>query len=105
MTKKWHHVPSDWRMSDDLLKWTKSKGLTDNQIEDQLERFRDHQYIRPKLCADRCWRNWVRFAIEKGLVVPVQKTRYRGPETVSEEQRTADILAFENDPLIRRAKR
>jgi hypothetical protein len=37
--------------------------------------------------------------------LPETKVRYRRPETVSEDQRQADILAFESDPLIRQARK
>lgn len=87
---RWYFVPDDWEMSDKLLKWTKDKGLTDQQIEDELESFRDHQYKRPMIRPDACWRNWVKNAIKWGNVVPVQKTRYRAPEAVSEAQLEQD---------------
>lgn len=94
---RFYFVPDDWTMSPKLLKWTKDKGLTDQQIEDELENFRDHQYKRQMMRPDACWRNWVKNSIKWGNIVPVQKTRYRAPEEVSEEQRSADILAFERD--------
>ena len=90
---KWYFVPDDWEMSDSLLKWTKAKGLTDSDIEDQLESFRDHQYKRPMMRPDACWRNWVKNAIKWGNVTPVvQKTyrTYEHQETTEEERRKGE---------------
>ena len=93
----WYFVPEDWEPSDKLIEWTKSKGLSDRQIEDELEKFRDHQYKRPMMRADACWRNWVRIAIERGHVVPTVEKVYRQPQELSEDERSADILKFERD--------
>jgi hypothetical protein len=93
----WYFVPDDWEISPALMKWTKDKGLTDKQIADLEERFRDHQYKRPMKRADACWRNWVRNSIEWGHVVPVQETRHRQVQEVSEEQRQKDIEKFHEE--------
>lgn len=49
---KWFFVPSGWQMSEDLLTWTKEKGLTDETIAEELESFRDHQFKRAMMKPD-----------------------------------------------------
>ena len=62
---RWYFVPEDWEMSESLRQWTYKKGLSDKQIEEELESFRDHQYKRPMMRPDTCWRNWVRPSIRR----------------------------------------
>ena len=94
---KWYFVPDDWEPSEKLIEWTKKKGLTDQTIEDELESFRDHQYKRPMMRPDACWRNWVKNGIQWGRITPIQEPKYRRPENLSTEQREADIIAFKRD--------
>lgn len=94
---RWYFVPDDWEMSDSLREWTKSKGLTDQTIEDELESFRDHQYKRPMMRPDACWRNWVKNGLKWGNLVPVQETRYNQPEELSEDEREADRVKAWNE--------
>lgn len=85
-----YFCPDDWQMSAELRRWTLSKGLTDAQVDEQLESFRDHQYKRPMKRWDACWRNWIKNAIKWGDVTPVAAPRYRTTSELSEEQRKAD---------------
>ena len=94
---RWYFVPDDWEMSDSLRQWSRDKGLTDKQIDDELEAFRDHQYKRPMMRPDACWRNWVRNAIKWGTVVPTVQREYRRPEELSDDQRQQDLLKWEQD--------
>ena len=90
-------VPDDWELSVKLRQFARNKGLSDSQIDEQEERFRDCQFPRDIKCWDRCWRRWVRNAIDWGKVVPSVEPKHRKPEQLSDEQRQADILAFERD--------
>ena len=94
---RWYFVPDDWVMSDELLAWTKAKGLTDQTIENELESFRDHQYKRLMIDPNRCWRNWVRNGIRWGNITPVIAPSYRTIEEELPAERDAAILAFNRD--------
>ena len=94
---KWYFVPDSWEMSESLLTWTKSKGLTDKTIEDELESFRDHQYKKPMMRPDACWRNWVKNGIRFGQIVPVASPTYRTVVELTDEQKKADELAWRRD--------
>ena len=95
---RWYFVPDDWEMSEDLLKWTKAKGLTDATIEDELESFRDHQYKRPMMKPDACWRNWVKNGIKWGSIVPVAKDKvYNKPQELTDAQKAEDLRKWEDD--------
>ena len=87
---RWYFVPSDWKMSDELLAWTKAKGLTDKTIEDEIESFRDHQYKRPMMKPDACWRNWVKNGIRWGNITPVLEHKYTGVVELTDEEKAAD---------------
>ena len=93
----WYFVPEDWEISEDLTKWTKAKGLTDEQIKDEIESFRDHQYKKPMQRADACWRNWVKNGISYGKIATVRNSEYRRPEELTAEQKKCDILKFNAD--------
>lgn len=84
-------VPEDWVLTPALRDFARSKGLTEAQIDDQEERFRDCEFPKPRTCFDRCWRRWIRNAIDWGNVVPVQTPKYgsKAPE-VSPEQAELD---------------
>jgi hypothetical protein len=97
---RFYFVPEDWEMSEKLISWTKAKGLTEKQIEDELESFRDHQYKRPMQRADACWRNWVKNGIQWGRIETVSPSNHRRPDELSTEQKKSDIISFENDPLV-----
>ena len=86
---KFHHIPSDWTLSDDLRKWTLAKGLSDTAITDELESFRDYQYKRAMSRPDACWRNWVKNGLRWGNIDTTSRI-YRRPEEISAEQRSID---------------
>jgi hypothetical protein len=94
---KWYFVPESWEMSEDLLKWTKEKGLTDKTIEDELESFRDHQYKRPMMRPDACWRNWVKNGIKWGSIVPVAVPTYRGVVELTPDEQKAEAAKWQKD--------
>ena len=85
-------VPEDWNISDDLMRWTKAKGLSDKQIEDELESFRDHQFKTPRVRVDSCWRNWIKNGILWGRIETVRNSEYRRPTELSDKQREEDAM-------------
>ena len=88
---KWYFVPDSWEMSDSLRKWTKDKGLTDLTIEEEMESFRDHQYKKPMMRPDACWRNWVKNGIKWSTIVPVVVNKeYNRPIELTDDQKAAD---------------
>ena len=90
-------VPDSWELTENLREYARKKGLTENQIDDQEEAFRLCQFPRDILCWNRAWQRWIRNAIEWGKVVPVVEKEYRRPQELSEEQKTADIIKFQQD--------
>ena len=92
-----YFIPDDWEMSESLLKWTKEKGLTDQAIEDQLESFRDHQYKKPMMRPDACWRNWIKNAIKWGHVTPVVAHSYRGVIELTDAERKEEQAKWQRE--------
>jgi hypothetical protein len=90
-------VPDDWVLTDKLRDYARGKGLTEATIDDQEEAFRLCQFPRPILDFDRAWQRWIRNAIEWGKVVPVVQKEYTTRQEITDEQKSADILAFERD--------
>lgn len=87
---KFYFVPDDWELSDDLRTWTKAKGVSDAQIETELESFRDHQYKRAMMRPDACWRNWIKNGIKWGNIETVSPSQYRRPVELTKEQQEAE---------------
>ena len=85
-------VPEDWEMSETLIQWTKKKGLTEKQIEDELESFKDHQFKTPRVRVDSCWRNWIKNGIKWGSIETVRNSEYRRPTELSDEQKAEDAM-------------
>ena len=101
----WYFVPEEWKMSEDLLAWTKAQGVTDKTIEKEIESFRDHQYKKPMMRADACWRNWVKSGIRFGTIVPIQEVRHNMPKEELPEERERAILSHIADMEKYRSKR
>ena len=95
-------VPKGFIVTDELKEWAKKKfQVDDEEVERQEEEWRDHEYKRSYSHWDKVWRNWWRRANEFDTIKrPMQR---RTVEKLTDEQRQADILAFERDPLIRAA--
>ena len=83
-------VPDDWQLTDKLREFAKDRGLTNRMIDDQEERFRDCEFPRNRTDFDRCWRRWIRNAIDWGNVVPVRDVTYRQPDQQTPEQKAID---------------
>lgn len=96
----WKTVPPDWQLSPELRQWTRDKGLSEAQIDEELESFRDHDYKTAKIRPDSCWRNWIKGGIKRGWIHVTKTPTYRRPEPVTEEMRLEDQRSFENDPKI-----
>jgi len=90
MTSKFYFIPEDWQLSADLRQWTRAKGVSDKQIDDEIESFRDHQYKRAMSRPDACWRNWVKNGIKWGNLETVSNSQYRRPAELSPEERKQD---------------
>ena len=97
---KFTFIPSDWQPDDKLIEWTKSKGLTDAQIVDELESIKDHQYKTPRIREAACWRNWIKNGIRWGRIETVSTSQYRRPPKETEQDRTKAQTDFDNDPKI-----
>ena len=87
---RFYFIPEDYQPAQKTLDLAKSIGLTEKQVIDQLEKAKDHQYKRPMIDPDRCFRNWLRNSIKFGDVVPVVQPEYRKPEELTPEQRKRD---------------
>lgn len=83
-------VPDSWKLTDRLRQYALDKGLSDNQINDQEEGFRLHQFKQPILDFDRAWMRWIRSAIEWGKVVPTTKVEYHSPQEITEDEKKRD---------------
>jgi hypothetical protein len=107
---RFYFVPDNFKLSEDLRQFARDKGFSETDIEEQEEKWRDHQYIEeqeekwrdhqyrtPRIDAARCWRNWVRNSIKFGDVTPSVTPQYRKQAELTEDQRTADIIKFERD--------
>ena len=94
----WIFVPDDREMSDELRKWTRKMGLTEETIDRELESFRDHQYKKPMQRPDACWRNWVKSGIRFGHIVPIQQPKRReAPRELTQEEREAEARRAEEN--------
>ena len=96
---KFKFFPEDFIPDAKLMAWCKDQGLSEKQVTEQLEAIMDHEFQPMRSCPIRTFRRWIRNAIEWGHVVPSVTRQYRRPQELSEEQRRADILSFERDPL------
>lgn len=90
----WKTVPPDWQLSPELRQWTRDKGLSEADIDDQLERFRDHDYEKPKIRPDACWRTWIRNAIKWGDVHVSKAPKYYQPELITDDMRAENDRKF-----------
>ena len=99
---RFYFIPEEYQPAQKTLDLAKSIGLTEKQVIDQLEKAKDHQYKRPMIDPDRCFRNWLRNSIKFGDVVPVVQPEYRKPEELTDDQRKKDLAKWEAD--MRRLK-
>jgi len=88
---RFYFLPESYQPDEKTMAAAKRLGLTDKQVMEQLEKCQDHQYKRPMIDPDRCFRNWLRNAIKFGDVVPTVQVEYRKPEQLTNEQKKRDI--------------
>jgi len=101
--KRTYFAPDDFDVTPDRLKWAmQTFSITEKEVKRQTEEWHDHEYKRAYSDWNRAWKRWFRQADKFGTLHRDRKLRV--VEEVSDEQRQADILSFENDPLIRRAR-
>lgn len=83
--------PDDFEPSEKSRTFAKQKGLTDEQITDQVESMRDWEFTKKRTDWDRVFRNWIRQGIDWGRITLMSQPRkYRQPEECTDEQRKAD---------------
>ena len=92
---KLYRCPEDYEPNETSIKFCKSKGLTNDMIEELVFEMKDYEYKREHKDWDATFRWWIRNGIKFGTVVPPRKLKT--VEEISPEQRSADILAFERD--------
>lgn len=80
--------PEEFEPDTKSMTFARSKGLTDHQIQEQVEAMKDYEFRRRRTEWQRVFRNWIRQGISWGNIVPVRRRRM--PQEVSEEQRKAD---------------
>ena len=100
--KRSHFPPDDFEVTPERLEWAmKEFGISEKEVMRQTDEWHDFEYKRAYHDWNRAWKRWLRQADKFGTL-----HRERKPVRLLEvtpEQRQADILAFERDPLIRRA--
>jgi len=64
--RKNRSLPPDFTIPDDLKTWATSKGLTEKEIENETDKFKDHHKSKGNTFKDwdAAWKNWIRKAIE-----------------------------------------
>ncbi len=65
-------IPDDWRGSNELRQFARSKGLYDRRFDLEMEKFRNHARMHDRKCVkwDMAARNWLLTAIEKSGITP-----------------------------------
>ncbi len=101
--KRSYCPPNDFEITEKHLAWAiKTFNITEKEVERQTELWHEWEYKRAYFDWNRAWKRWFRQADKYGLLHRDVKPRV--VEVVTDEQRQADILAFESDPLIRKAR-
>ena len=87
-------VPNNFKPRDSDIEWAMKKfNISRDEVDKQLEEFIDHEFKRSYTDFNRCFRNWFRTADKYSLLTRDHK--YSTIEPLSDEQKTADVLAFE----------
>jgi hypothetical protein len=95
-------APDDFEVTTERLQWAmKTFDITEQEVLRQTELWHDHEYKRAYFDWNRAWRRWFRQCEVYGTFK--RPVKHRRPEEITTEQRKADILKFERDPLIRKA--
>lgn len=64
-----HRLPDDWRPSREDFAYARDRGLSPKQVNDEIEKFRNHWQAKPgkdalKLDWSKTWRNWALKALQ-----------------------------------------
>lgn len=95
-------APDDFEVTLDRLEWAMTEfNISKAEVMRQTEIWHDYEFRRAYFDWGRVWKRWFRKCDELNQFRRERKPRL--VEEVSDEQRQADILAFERDPLIRKA--
>ena len=94
---KFKFFPEDYELDAKLTEWCHAQGLSDAQIADQLERIKDHEFQPMRSCPVRTFRRWIRNAIKWEHITPTVQKEYRRPTELSDKQKQADILKWQED--------
>ena len=102
--RKSHFPPDDFEPTEDQIKWAiDTFRISKAEVLRQTDEWHDFEYKRKYFDWNRAWKRWFRQAEKYDTLKREHKPRV--VEQVTEEQRKADLLAFERDPLIRKALR
>ena len=100
--KRSYFAPDDFDVTPERLQWAmETFGITTAEVERQTDEWHDHEYKRAYSDWNRAWKRWFRQADKYGTLRRERKLRV--VEAITEDQRQADIQAFERDPIIREA--
>ncbi len=81
---RWRRVPADWVPNETDLAKARELGVN---VELELERFRDHEFDKPKSDADATFRNWTRTALERSRSGGQLRLAPRPGDQAAENQR------------------
>jgi hypothetical protein len=94
--KRNYFAPDDFEVTEKLREWARETfSIDDKEIDRQTEEWHDFEYRRAYSDWTRCWRRWFRQAEKFDTLKREHKPRR--PEELTDDQRQADILAFERD--------
>ena len=87
-------VPDKWEPRDADIQWAVDKyRITKEEVERQLEEFRDHEFKRSYTDWNRCFRNWFRTA-EKHSLLKREHVYRNTISELSDDERQRDIEKF-----------
>lgn len=100
--KKSFFAPDDFDLTQERKKWAmETFNITEEEVMRQTDEWHDYEYKRAYSDWNRAWKRWFRQADKFGTLK--RERQLRAVKELTQEQRQADILAFERDPLIRKA--
>jgi biotin operon repressor len=79
-------VPVTWKLTEKMIDYAMDAGMTEAQVKDEVEGFRDHEYRSAKKDWDAAWRTWCRNWKKWSRDKPNKKLSYA-------EQLKADMIA------------
>jgi len=89
-------VPSGFSPRDVDIEWAMQEfNINKDEVERQFILMSDHEFRRSYTDWNRVFRNWMRKAEEIGSLK--REFKHRKVEPLSDDQRDADIIAFDRD--------